>query len=98
MNIHVTQPCPACQGQQKQLHPLWLELFQRREKESELKAADFFREHRIPTVAGRPHLVIPCRKCSGTGEVTTWVPLQRFLERARQAGLGLYKFLGGAPL
>ena len=98
MKINVTQPCPACKGKKKQVHPHWLGLYKRRDHEPDLKAADYFLELGILTPAERPQLIIPCQKCAGTGEVAVWVPLKRFLELLQQAGHNLYKILGGAPL
>ena len=98
MKINVSQPCPACKGKKRDVHPLWRGLFDRREKEPELPTADYFLEHRILTVAERPALIIPCQKCKGEGEVNVWVPLKLFLEMLQHAGSGLYKILGGAPL
>jgi hypothetical protein len=98
MTVNVMQPCPTCKGNKKQVHPLWWALYKRRDTEPELKAADFFLEHHILKTAERPSIIIPCQKCKGTGEVATWVPLKVFLELVHQAGMGLYKMLGGAPL
>ena len=79
MKFHISQPCPACKGKQKQAHPSWLELFNRRKREPELKTGDFFFELGYLPNESRPPIVIPCRECRGSGEKEAWVALEALL-------------------